>query len=115
MSVPKISNAREFAESVNELFALARPGSRDRVSDLLTALVAFSEKQATDKALDVAKEREAPAGMSRAEAVETAIKHVEKMSTNARGYQDGTNLAAKTQAVATFVELLMGEGTSSRE
>ncbi|MFE0447359.1 hypothetical protein [Streptomyces fungicidicus] len=57
----------------------------------------------------------APAGMSRQEAVALAIQHVEKMATNARGYQNGDGLSAKTQAVATFVELLLGETTSSRE
>ncbi|AUG87102.1 hypothetical protein HOS57_gp30 [Streptomyces phage AbbeyMikolon] len=108
MSVPKISNAREFGETVAEALALAGPGGKDRLADLITALVVYTE--------DLGKLQAATSeSVRRQEAVETAIKHVEKLATNARGYQDGTNLAAKTQAVAVFVNLLMGKPTTSRE
>lgn len=78
---------------------------------------------ATDRAVDllvryrkaILEEASAPA-LSRTEAVELAIKHVEKLATNARGYQDQNgSLAAKTQAVEAFVRLLLGEPSSSRE
>ncbi|AVO22287.1 hypothetical protein PBI_NESBITT_30 [Streptomyces phage Nesbitt] len=108
MSVPKISNAREFGEAVAEALALAGPGGKDRLADLITALLMYTEDLAKLQAATTESAR-------RQEAVETAIKHVERMATNARGYQDGNSLAAKTQAVATFVKLLMGETTSSRE
>ncbi|WP_108934500.1 hypothetical protein [Streptomyces ardesiacus] len=92
-----------------------RHGATDRAVELLVRYRAAIAEEVTAALGKEDPNPPTPAGMARAEAVETAIKHVEKMSTNARGYQNGTNLAAKTQAVATFVELLMGEGTSSRE
>jgi hypothetical protein len=110
VSVPKITNAREYGEAIAELFALARPDGKGRVSDLLTGIVEYTQED-TKARLEVP----APAGMSRQEAVALAIQHVEKMATNARGYQDGNSLATKTQAVSTFVELLLGETSSSRE
>lgn len=45
--------------------------------------------------------------MNRAEALVLAREHVEKMSTNHRGYQDGVNLAGKVAAVETFARFLM--------
>ncbi|MFF3312480.1 hypothetical protein [Streptomyces sp. NPDC002952] len=55
---------------------------------------------------------EAPAsdaGMSRAEALAAAREHVEAISTNSRGYQDGVKLSDKVQAIDTFARFLMGE------
>lgn len=45
--------------------------------------------------------------MNRTEALDIASKHVEKLSTNARGYQDGVNLAGKVAAVETLARFLM--------
>ncbi len=47
--------------------------------------------------------------MSRADALKLAREHVESMSTNARGYQDGVSLANKVSAVDTFARFLLGE------
>jgi hypothetical protein len=47
--------------------------------------------------------------MSRADALTTAREHVEAMSTNGRGYQDGVKLADKVAAVDRFARFLMGE------
>lgn len=51
----------------------------------------------------------APPAMSRAEALKLAREHVEAMSTNARGYQDGVSLSNKVSAVDTFARFLLGE------
>ncbi|MDX2794017.1 hypothetical protein [Streptomyces scabiei] len=48
-------------------------------------------------------------GMSRADALKLAREHVEAMSTNARGYQDGVKLSDKVQAMDAFARFLMGE------
>ncbi|MFG2292041.1 hypothetical protein [Streptomyces sp. NPDC048603] len=48
--------------------------------------------------------------MSRADALKAARDHVEAMSTNARGYQDGVTLSDKVAAVDRFARFLMGEG-----
>lgn len=45
--------------------------------------------------------------MTHAEALTIAREHVEKMATNARGYQDGATLAGKVAAVETFARFLM--------
>jgi hypothetical protein len=48
-------------------------------------------------------------GLTRADALKMAREHVEAMSTNARGYQDGVKLADKVQAMDAFARFLMGE------
>lgn len=48
--------------------------------------------------------------MTRAEALTIAREHVEKMATNARGYQDGVNFVNKVGAVDAFARFLL-EGT----
>ncbi|MFD5198817.1 hypothetical protein ACFWM7_01340 [Streptomyces sp. NPDC058375] len=52
---------------------------------------------------------EATASMSRADALKVAREHVEAMSTNSRGFQDGVRLSDKVQAVDAFARFLMGE------
>lgn len=51
----------------------------------------------------------AEGGMSRADALKEAREHVEAMSTNSRGFQDGVKLSDKVQAVDRFARFLMGE------
>ncbi|WP_327712390.1 hypothetical protein OG912_32220 [Streptomyces sp. NBC_00464] len=48
-------------------------------------------------------------GMSRVDALKAAREHVEAMSTNSRGYQDGVKLSDKVQAMDAFARFLMGE------
>lgn len=48
-------------------------------------------------------------GMSRADALAAAREHVEAMSTNSRGFQDGVKLSDKVQAMDAFARFLMGE------
>jgi len=45
--------------------------------------------------------------MTRAEALALAREHVEKMATNARGYQDGVKFADKVDAVERFARFLL--------
>lgn len=45
--------------------------------------------------------------MTRAEALAAAREHVEKMSTNPRGYQDGVKFPDKVAAVERFARFLM--------
>lgn len=72
--------------------------------DVLRALVGDVE------ALKQAATRPAPAdGMTRAEALKVAREHVEAMSTNGRGYQDGVTLSDKVAAVDRMARFLMGE------
>jgi hypothetical protein len=75
------------------------------VGDLLEALVGDVQ------ALMEAAERPAPkaATMSRTDALKLAREHVEAMSTNGRGYQDGVKLHDKVQAMERFARFLMGE------
>jgi hypothetical protein len=47
--------------------------------------------------------------MSRADALKLAREHVEAMSTNGRGYQDGVKMHDKVQAMERFARFLMGE------
>jgi hypothetical protein len=47
--------------------------------------------------------------MSRTDALKAAREHVEAMSTNSRGYQDGVKLDDKVRAVDRFARFLMGE------
>jgi hypothetical protein len=49
------------------------------------------------------------AGMSRSDALKTAREHVEALSTNGRGYQDGVKLEDKVRAVDRLARFLMGE------
>ncbi|KUF19063.1 hypothetical protein AT728_07420 [Streptomyces silvensis] len=49
------------------------------------------------------------APMSRPDALKAAREHVEAMSTNSRGYQDGVRLGDKVAAVDRFARFLMGE------
>ncbi|MET9425635.1 hypothetical protein ABZY06_33860 [Streptomyces sp. NPDC006540] len=53
--------------------------------------------------------RGAPPALSRVDALKAAREHVEAMSTNGRGYQDGVKLADKVAAMETFARFLMGE------
>ena len=46
--------------------------------------------------------------VTREEALLKACKTVEGMSTNARGYGDGTNLAAKIDAIERLARFLLG-------
>ncbi|MGW1547508.1 hypothetical protein [Streptomyces sp. NPDC002346] len=75
------------------------------VFDVLSALV--EEVQA------LKERKEAPGSplpaMTRTEALQLAREHVEAMSTNARGFQDGVKLSDKVQAMDAFARFLMGE------
>ncbi|MFF3140402.1 hypothetical protein ACFVRU_01385 [Streptomyces sp. NPDC057927] len=51
----------------------------------------------------------AEGGMSRVDALKLAREHVEAMSTNGRGFQDGVKLHDKVQAMERFARFLMGE------
>jgi hypothetical protein len=75
------------------------------VYDLLSRLVGDVQalKEATSRTVAT------DAGMSRVEALAAAREHVEAMSTNSRGFQDGVKLADKVQAVDRFARFLMGE------
>lgn len=50
-----------------------------------------------------------PAAMSRADALKAARDHVESMSTNSRGYQDGVKFGDKVAAIEGFARFLLGE------
>lgn len=50
------------------------------------------------------------AAMTRTEALDSARAHVEAMSTNTRGFQDGVRLTDKVEAVHTLARFLLGEG-----
>ncbi|MFE1425392.1 hypothetical protein ACFW6C_07470 [Streptomyces fungicidicus] len=52
MSVPEITNAREYGEAIAELFALARPDGKARVADLLTGIVGYTQADATRRERD---------------------------------------------------------------
>ncbi|MGV9546841.1 hypothetical protein [Streptomyces ardesiacus] len=49
------------------------------------------------------------AGMTRVDALKAAREHVEAMSTNSRGYQDGVKMHDKVQATERFARFLIGE------
>lgn len=51
--------------------------------------------------------RDLPA--ERLDALRVAREHVEKLATNARGYQDGVSLRDKVNAVERLARFLMGE------
>ncbi|MFJ9961093.1 hypothetical protein [Streptomyces avermitilis] len=67
------------------------------VGALLNALEAKEEPACT------------PAAMTRPGALAAAREHIEAMSTNVRGYQDGVKLPEKVAAVERFARFLMGE------
>ncbi|MGW1268186.1 hypothetical protein [Streptomyces sp. NPDC002491] len=50
-----------------------------------------------------------PAPTSRLDALKAAREHVEAVSTNSCGFQDGVKLPDKVQAVDRFARFLMGE------
>lgn len=86
----------------------------DEVFDVLRALV--GDVQALKEGLQNLRELAAmrPAsteagGMSRVDALKEAREHVEAMSTNSRGFQDGVKLYDKVQATERFARFLMGE------
>lgn len=45
MSVPRITNTKEFLEAVQELQALTKPEGVHQMYDLLTGIVAYTEDQ----------------------------------------------------------------------
>lgn len=53
--------------------------------------------------------------MERTEALKTATDHVNSLSTNARGYQDGVRFADKVAAVERLARFLMGEAPDGGE
>ncbi|MET9126914.1 hypothetical protein [Streptomyces sp. NPDC004528] len=82
------------------------------VSDLLGELA--KEVQALSEGLQNLRELQAmrpqsAEGVSRLDALTTAREHVEAMSTNSRGFQDGVKLSDKVQAVDRLARFLMGE------
>jgi hypothetical protein len=48
--------------------------------------------------------------VTREEALAKAAAHIEKLATNARGYQDGVSFAGKVAATVQLAEFLLGEG-----
>lgn len=81
----------------------------DEVFDVLRALV--GEVQALRvPATPPEPALEAPTA-GRVAALKAAREHVEAMSTNGRGYQDGVKLSDKVAAVERFARFLMGEGS----
>ncbi|WP_432157778.1 MULTISPECIES: hypothetical protein [unclassified Streptomyces] len=68
------------------------------VGDVQALMEAAKQQQTTETA-----------PMSRADALKLAREHVEAMSTNARGYQDGVKLSDKVSAMNAFARFLMGE------
>lgn len=52
-----------------------------------------------------------PVQMSREEALAKATEHVNALSTNGRGYQDGVRFADKVEAVERLARFLAGEPT----
>ncbi|MEU8840248.1 hypothetical protein AB0D97_14105 [Streptomyces roseus] len=81
------------------------------VSSALEALLdeVTSLKDGLQNLREVVALRPSGTSMSRIDALKTAREHVEAMSTNARGYQDGVSLSNKVSAVDTFARFLMGE------
>lgn len=52
--------------------------------------------------------------MDRKEALDLAVKHVDTLSKNSRGYADGNNLPERAAAVERFARFLMGESRDDR-
>lgn len=75
------------------------------VHDLLTAIV----EEVTKLKASTETPSSDDGAMSRADALKLAREHVEAMSTNARGYQDGVKLSDKVEAMDVFARFLMGE------
>jgi hypothetical protein len=59
--------------------------------------------------LETGSDASPSAGLSRVDALKAAREHVEAMSTNSRGYPEGS-LADRVTAVDRFARFLMGEG-----
>ncbi|MEU1037681.1 hypothetical protein [Streptomyces sp. NPDC005907] len=91
-----LERAREYFDRIDE-----NPSVDNRVAVIASigAIINHLEEGGTS---DVA-------GMSRVDALKAAREHVEAMSTNGRGYQDGVKLSDKVQAVDRFARFLMGE------
>jgi len=53
--------------------------------------------------------------MTREQALKTATEHVNALSTNGRGYQDGVRFPDKIAAVERLARFLMGEAPSADE
>lgn len=51
--------------------------------------------------------------MTREEALAKATEHVDKLATNARGYQDGVRFPDKIAAVEKLARFLMGEADTT--
>jgi membrane protein required for beta-lactamase induction len=82
----------------------------DEVRTVLLTLVGALERvysNVQERGAEVASA--ALPAISRVEALKAAREHVEAMSTNSRGYQDGVKLADKVAAMETFARFLMGE------
>lgn len=108
-----LKRARQYWERID-----ATPGLDPESTVFLTttvgALLAAAEEQA--EGLQNLRELMAMRGpstgsadMSRTDALKLAREHVEAMSTNGRGYQDGVKLHDKVQAMERFARFLMGE------
>ncbi|MFF1684492.1 MULTISPECIES: hypothetical protein [unclassified Streptomyces] len=96
-----LERAREYFGRID-----ARPGSDDTVN--LTATVG-ALLSALETHEEMGEHTPVPLPMSRADALKLAREHVEAMSTNSRGYQDGVKLSDKVQAMDAFARFLMGE------
>jgi hypothetical protein len=91
--VTALERAREYWERID-----ASPGPRDLVNLMGTV-----------GALLNAMEEGPSMPMSRVAALKLACEHVEAMSTNSRGFQDGVKMHDKVQATERFARFLMGE------
>ncbi|MGP3750877.1 hypothetical protein [Streptomyces sp. IBSNAI001] len=81
----------------------------DMLDDVASDVESLKEAVQSLRELLAMRGQEMPAEMSRVDALKAAREHVEAMSTNARGFQDGVKLSDKVQAVDAFARFLMGE------
>ncbi|MFD4234291.1 hypothetical protein [Streptomyces sp. NPDC058542] len=81
----------------------------DLLDDVTRDVESLKEAVANLRELVATRGSEGSAGVSRADALRVAREHVEAMSTNSRGFQDGVRLSDKVQAVDAFARFLMGE------
>ncbi|WNI28644.1 hypothetical protein [Streptomyces sp. ITFR-6] len=81
----------------------------DMLDDVASDVESLKEAVQNLRELLVMRGPVAPAEMSRVDALKAAREHVEAMSTNSRGYQDGVRLSDKVQAMDAFARFLMGE------
>jgi hypothetical protein len=79
------------------------------VADLLEALVEEVQSLKGATRPRPAENTNVEGGITRIDALTAARVHVEAMSTNGRGFQDGVKLSDKVQAVDRFARFLMGE------